>query len=239
MQLPSSLTEQPRFLRVNSTNQFLHELGRPSSVKAGFAGENALVIAAHRVESKFPRVTFVRDRRLNEREHDRLFPGTIFERSAKRRHVREFCAFGQKSCDLNVGINPLFQFTKDFQKIFVTEQNGGVALFRSHHARISAQIRRRRELSRCRSNDFAASRSQSSLLANDAINLAAIVGIKSCVVQYSVAIGECGDDRMLGFARNAVRIFIARNLQGQRVNFRRSFSIIYFNQNVPRAAGMR
>ena len=92
-------------------------------------------------------------------------------------------------------------------------------MLRSHDAGIRAQILRRRELSRGGPNDLPASRPQFSLLANDAINFPAIVGIEGRVVQNGVAVGEFGDNSVLGVAGNSVRVFIAPDLQRQACKF--------------------
>jgi hypothetical protein len=67
-------------------------------------------------------------------------------------------------------------------------------------------------LSGCRANDLSASRPQFSLLANDAINFRAIVGIESRVMQDGVAVGEFGDNSLLRLTGNSVCVFITRDL---------------------------
>src|SRR5437868_10384097 len=134
MQFPSPLTEETGFLRVNSANQFLNPGRRNAVTQVGFARKHALVIAADRVEGELPRITFIRDRRLNEGQYHLVVTGAIFQHPGKGGHIWKSRTFGEEASDLDIGINSFLQFPEDLEEIFAFEKDGGVALFGTHYA---------------------------------------------------------------------------------------------------------
>ena len=58
-------------------------------------------------------------------------------------------------------------------------------------------------------------------------------------MQDGVAIGELGDNSLLGLAGNSVGVFITRDLQRQRVNFRCAFRVIHFKKDMARSTRVR
>ena len=155
VQFPGPLTEQPRFLRINSTNQFLNLSRRHAVTQIGLTRKHALIIAADRIEGELPRVTFICDRRLDEGQHHLAVVGAIFEHSGEGGYIWKSRPFSQESSDLDVGINPLFQFPEHLEEIFAVEKHGGVALFCAHYVRRRAQVFRVRKFRRSAADHLA------------------------------------------------------------------------------------
>ena len=56
-------------------------------------------------------------------------------------------------------------------------------------------------------------------------------------MEDGVASSELGNDRLMGLARDFSRLFVARDLQRQGIDFARTFGVIHFDQGVPRGIG--
>src|SRR5205085_11455612 len=92
MGLAGAFPEEVRLFAINSADQFLEQRARRRGLvlQIGFAGEDALVIPADRVEREDPGVALIRDRALEEADNGRLrFRAAIFDRAEKRRDIRE------------------------------------------------------------------------------------------------------------------------------------------------------
>src|SRR5205807_5993348 len=134
MELAGALPEELRLFGINSADQLLEQRTRRRGLvlQIGFAGEDALIITADRVEREDPGVALIRDRALEQANNRRLrFRAAIFDRAEKRRDVRELRSLGKKTRHFDVGVNAILEFPVKLQKEFIFEEHRRIALLRA------------------------------------------------------------------------------------------------------------
>src|SRR6266852_2460605 len=164
---------------VSERHQWIGRRRFGESLDRAFVADDALKETIDDVERVTPGVARVWGVTLQDRDRGRLGAVVgILDRAGKGRGVAERSLFVQKSSDLEIGVDPRLDFSKQLQEKSLSIDDGGIALLRLQRLRMQlAAVAKLTKRTRRRSAEQTAAALQACAAADD---------VEQCVAEFFV-----------------------------------------------------